>query len=140
MEPFQKGDPEVASESSNGDKTHHLSFSRPGCEGNGTLTAEGLIVEAGSYGRRIESASCPTWIVNLRRKLVESGAADFRNERLVLVKDHHLFSSPSAAAAALVGRTINGRTSWKNATGKTLDQLEKMRLDSVQADASEELM
>jgi len=136
MEPIQRREPELASESVNGTKTHHLSFSRPGCEGKGLLTVEGLIVEAGSYGRPLESASCPSWIVNLRRKLVESGAAQFRNEQLILVKDH-LFNSPSAAAAALVGRAINGRTSWKNATGRTLDEIERMRLDSVEATESE---
>lgn len=135
MEPIQRRGPELASEMANGNRTHHLSFSRPGCEGNGVLTVEGLIVEAGSYGRPSESPSCPTWIVNLRHKLVESGAAECRDERLVLVKDH-LFNSPSAAAAALVGRAINGRTSWKNATGRTLDELERMHLDSVEATGS----
>lgn len=138
MEPIQKRELDVASELSTGNLTHHLSFSRPGCEGKGTLTAEGLIVAAGSYGRLTESESCPTWIVNLRRKLAESAVVEFRNDRLILVKDH-LFNSPSAAAAALVGRSINGRTSWKNALGKTLDELERMRLDSVEVTVSEAL-
>jgi hypothetical protein len=138
MEPFQKKEPGSASELSTATSTHHLSFSRPGCEGKGTLTAEGLIVAADSYGRLNESESCPTWIVNLRRKLAENGVVEFRNDRLILVKDH-LFNSPSAAAATLVGRSINGRTSWKNASGKTLDDLERMRLDTVDVTYSEDL-
>lgn len=139
MEPIQKREPDAASELSTGTSTHHLSFSRPGCEGKGTLSAEGLIVAAGSYGRLTESESCPTWIVNLRRKLAESAVVEFRNDRLILVKDH-LFNSPSAAAAALVGRSINGRTSWKNALGKTLEEVERMRLDSVEVTVSEALL
>lgn len=135
MEPIQKREHDVAAELTD-NLAHHLSFSRPGCEGKGTLTAEGLIVAAGSYGRSRESESCPTWIVNLRRKLADSAIVEFRNDRLILAKDH-LFNSPSAAAAALVGRSINGRTSWKNATGRTLDEIERMRLDSVEATDSE---
>lgn len=138
MEPIQKKEPDFASELSTGTSTHHLSFSRPGSEGTGTLTPEGLIVAAGSYGRLKESESCPTWIVNLRRKLAEKGVVEFRNDRLILVKDH-LFNSPSAAAATLVGRSINGRTSWKNASGRTLDELERMRLDSVEITVSRDL-
>lgn len=136
MEPIQKKEPDFAAELSTGTSTHHLSFSRPGCDGKGTLTAEGLIVAADSYGRPTESESCPTWIVNLRHRLAETGVVEFRNDRLILVKDH-LFNSPSAAAAALVGRSINGRTSWKNASGKTLDELERMRLDSVETTVPE---
>lgn len=138
MEPIQKKELDSTSEVSTGTPTPTLSFSRPGCEGKGTLTAEGLIVAAGSYGRPNESESCPAWIVNLRRKLVESGVAGLTNDQLVLVKDH-LFNSPSAAAATLVGRSINGRTSWKNASGKTLDELERMRLNSVEDTDSENL-
>ncbi|WP_261620017.1 GIY-YIG nuclease family protein [Pseudarthrobacter equi] len=138
MEPIQKKEPDFAPGLGTGASNHHLSFSRPGCEGKGTLTAEGFIVAAGSYGRPSESESCPTWIVNLRRKLLEDGVVEFRNDGVTLVKDH-LFNSPTAAAAALVGRSINGRKSWKNASGQTLKELEQMRLDSVEVTDAEEL-
>lgn len=138
MEPIQKKELGPASDLSAATSTHHLSFSRPGCDGKGTLTPEGLIVAAGSYGRLKESGSCPTWIVTLRHKLAEKGVVEFRNDRLILLKDH-LFNSPSAAAAALVGRSINGRTSWKNSSGKTLDELERLRLDTVEVTYSEDL-
>jgi hypothetical protein len=138
MESIQKKDTGSASELSAATSTHHLSFSRPGCDGKGTLTPEGLIVAAGSYGRLKESDSCPTWIVNLRGKLAEKGVVECRDDRLILLKDH-LFNSPSAAAAALVGRSINGRTSWKNSSGKTLDELERLRLDTVDVTYAEDL-
>jgi Domain of unknown function (DUF4357) len=138
MEPIQKKEPDFATGLWTGASNHYLSFTRPGCEGKGTLTAEGLIVAAGSYGRPSESESCPTWIVDLRRKLLEDGVVEFRSDRVTLVKDH-LFNSPTAAAAALVGRSINGRKSWKNASGQTLNELEQMRLDSVEVSDAEEL-
>jgi hypothetical protein len=49
---------------------------------------------------------------------------------LTLLKDH-LFNSPTAAGVTLVGRSINGRTSWKNAAGKTLDELERINLNAA---------
>jgi hypothetical protein len=76
------------------------------------------------------TGGCQTWIVNLRRKLQEQGVLEITNGRLTLLKDH-LFNSPTAAGVALVGRPINGRTSWKNTAGKTLDELERINLDTA---------
>jgi hypothetical protein len=47
-----------------------------------------------------------------------------------LLKDH-LFTSPTAAGVTLVGRSTNGRTSWKNAARKTLDELERINPDTA---------
>lgn len=38
------------------------------------------------------------------------------------------FGSPSTAAAIILGYPINGRTTWKNSTGKTLKQIEETRI------------
>lgn len=138
MEPIQKRDLASPATQSASTSTHQLSFTRPDCQGTGTLTQEGLVVDAGSYGRPNESESCPAWIVNLRRRLQEKGVIEISGDRLVLVRDH-LFASPSAAAATLVGRSINGRTSWKNAAGRTLDELERMRLDTVGLTGTQDL-
>ena len=37
----------------------------------------------------------------------------------------HLFRSPSSAASALLGRTVNGWREWKNAQGRTLSQVKR---------------
>jgi hypothetical protein len=34
-----------------------------------------------------------------------------------------IFRSPSAAAAAVLGRSANGWTEWKNKEGKTIDEI-----------------
>jgi hypothetical protein len=61
------------------------------------LTPEGPVGQAGSYGHPLESKGCPTWILNLRRKLQDHGVLEITNDRLTLLKDH-LFNSPTAAA------------------------------------------
>jgi hypothetical protein len=136
MEPIQKNELANTPSEAAATSAHHLTFSRPGCEGTGTLTPEGLVVHAGSFGRPVESNGCQTWIVNMRNKLREQGVVEIKNDRLILVKDH-LFNSPTAAATTLVGRSINGRTSWKNAAGMTLHEIERMNLDSTAAQISE---
>jgi hypothetical protein len=45
----------------------------------------------------------------------------------VFTRDH-LFSSPSMAALAVMGRSANGWLEWKDAGGKTLDELKRQVL------------
>ena len=40
----------------------------------------------------------------------------------------HLFDSPSTAAGVLLGRTANGRTEWKSASGQTLKSIQEAAL------------
>ncbi|MEC8884459.1 MAG: DUF4357 domain-containing protein, partial [Bacteroidota bacterium] len=37
----------------------------------------------------------------------------------------HLFSSPSAAAAVILGYSVNGRNVWKNENGKSIKEIEQ---------------
>ncbi|MDP2000873.1 MAG: DUF4357 domain-containing protein [Rhodoferax sp.] len=50
-------------------------------------------------------------------------AGDPRGMRVV-TRDH-LFSSPSMAAMAVMGRSANGWIEWKAANGKTLDEVKR---------------
>lgn len=60
----------------------------------------------------------------LRTRLLESGVMRVAGETVVFDKDH-LFTSPSSAAVALLGRTANGWIEWKSKDGKTLDALKR---------------
>jgi hypothetical protein len=60
--------------------------------------------------------------VRRRLDLVEQGVVDIRGDGYVFVKDQ-LFSSPSTAGAVVLGGSINGRITWKTATGRTFQQL-----------------
>ena len=40
-------------------------------------------------------------------------------------------SSPSAAAAAVLARSANGWNEWKNANGKTIDELYRAQVEEI---------
>ena len=47
---------------------------------------------------------------------------------LRLTQDYK-FSSPSTAAAVLLGRNANGRIEWKTATGETLKEIQEKAVE-----------
>lgn len=94
-----------------------------GVEAKGLYTAEGFVVLAGSFGRMDTAPSLGETNERWRQRLLVAGVMQPDDKgRLVLPKDH-LFKSPSGAAIALLGRSANGWTEWKNAQGKTLHEL-----------------
>ncbi|KRE44549.1 hypothetical protein ASG92_12840 [Arthrobacter sp. Soil736] len=93
----------------------------------GYSTPEGIVVLAGSYGRSEAAPSAATSILNYRQRLTDQGIAAVHNGTYTLLKDH-LFRSPSTAAAAMVGASMNGRVTWKNAAGLTFQQIEDKKL------------
>jgi hypothetical protein len=52
-----------------------------------------------------------------------AGVLVAEGDRLRFASDY-LFSSPSSAAAVLLGRSANGRIEWKDENGKTLKTLQ----------------
>ena len=59
-----------------------------------------------------------------REKLFESGILAVDGGVAVLTRDY-LFSSPSMAAVALQGRSANGWFEWRDASGRTLDEVKR---------------
>jgi hypothetical protein len=57
-------------------------------------------------------------------KLVESGVMQEKGDKVVFQKDH-LFSSPSTAGVAILGRSVNGWVTWKAKDGRTLDEVKR---------------
>ena len=53
---------------------------------------------------------------NKREQLIEDGVMASSEEGLKFSVDHE-FTSPSQAAAIVLGRSSNGRTDWKDASG-----------------------
>ncbi|ANF53175.1 methionine sulfoxide reductase [Chryseobacterium glaciei] len=89
-------------------------------------TDEGVVVLSGSEVSENESANYG--YKTLREELIlDTTISKDQLGKLVFNKDH-LFKSPSAAAAVIVGYSINGRRSWKNKDGKTLDEIEKSKI------------
>jgi len=96
-----------------------------GAEGVGEYTAEGFVVLKGSRGRLENVASIQgTSSERFREKLLKEGILNINGGGVVVTRDY-LFSSPSMAATALQGRSANGWVEWKDATGRTLDEIKR---------------
>jgi len=123
---FPLFEPVVRVEQQQGDKPELLFCKGSTADGRGYYTEEGFVVLAGSTGRRENVASIQkTGEGRFRDRLIESGVLRVEGDRVVVTKDH-LFGSPSMAALALTGRTANGWNEWKNAAGKTLNELKRV--------------
>jgi hypothetical protein len=110
-----------------GDKPEMLFVNVRGAELRGYSTSEGVVVLAGSFGRAESAPSAADSLRNYRQRLVDQGIAAIQDGRYVLLKDH-LFGSPSTSAGVMVGASMNGRITWKNAAGLTFQQIEDRKL------------
>ena len=96
-----------------------------GADGVGEYTAEGFVVLKDSRGRADNVASLRgTSNERLRDQLVTQGVLAIQDGMMIFTRDH-LFTSPSTAALALMGRSANGWQEWKNQQGKTLDEMKR---------------
>lgn len=90
----------------------------------GEYTEDGLVVFAGSACNLEETPTAGSWIIGMRKDLVEKGILVESNKVLKFVSDY-IFSSPSAAAGVVLGRRANGWIEWKFKDGKTLDEVKR---------------
>ena len=109
-----------------------------GADGVGEYTTEGFVVHKGSKGRaEIVPSIQGTSHERMRSQLITEGVltenAGSAGSMLVFTRDH-LFSSPSTAAMAVMGRSANGWVEWKTASGKTLDEVKRQGVISTDAD------
>jgi hypothetical protein len=100
-----------------------------GADGVGEYTAEGFVVHKGSKGRAENVSHIQgTSHERMRSQLVTEGVLAEQpgnnGDSLVFTRDH-LFSSPSTAAMAVMGRSANGWIEWKTTSGKTLDEVKR---------------
>lgn len=82
-----------------------------------------LVVKAGSLAAGEIQPSFRTHNYNNERNiLLEEGVLQAKGNQLEFTKDYE-FSSPSAAAAIVLGRSADGPNEWKNGDSVTLKQL-----------------
>lgn len=92
-----------------------------GADARAVMTDEGLVVLEGSRVATDTVPSAAPWIIDLRERLFDSGILNEINGQPVFTRDY-LASSPSAAAAAILGRSSNGLAEWKDGHGRTLKE------------------
>lgn len=100
-----------------------LSLNIKGIKANAIQTNEGLVVLQDS-----EVATNPTKNYGygaLREKLIADGIIHKKDNGKMVFTKNYLFTSVSAAAAVIVGYSVNGRNTWKNKDGKSIKEIEK---------------
>jgi Domain of unknown function (DUF4357) len=110
------------------------------CKGKGVLAtgfeaSQGFVVKAGSHAVPESVPSMQQHVpgmYELRQQLMGNGvlAADASGYRF---SQDYVFTSPSTAAAVVLGRSANGRIEWKDALGRTLKELQARELGDATA-------
>ncbi len=96
----------------------------PNAKAEGEATSDGFVVYAGSVARAREVPSATPFVTGLRGLLSAEGVLEPYGPLGLRFTRDYLFSSPSAAASAVLARNANGRTEWKNGQGQTLHEIE----------------
>jgi len=107
------------------------------CQGRGVTakgydTPQGFVVREGSHASNDEVPSLKEHFFNvckLRADLLRRGVLVAEGTSLRFTQDY-TFSSPSLASAVVLGRSSNGRTDWKDASGRTLKQLQEAQAET----------
>lgn len=110
-----------------GEKKEMFHLAVSGLRATAILTSNGIEVLPGSDMKKDETPALSGTYSNLRKTLLEKGIVSDDDGKLSF-KEKYEFSSPSTAAATILGYSVNGRVAWKNKAGKTLKELEEEEL------------
>ena len=102
------------------------------CKGKGVLASgyeasQGFVVKVGSQAVAESVPSMAQHVrgmFDLRQELIANGVLALEGGLYLFTQDY-AFSSPSTAAAVVLGRSANGRIEWKDAQGRTLKALQE---------------
>jgi hypothetical protein len=91
-----------------------------GADARGIIDADGFLVLKGSRIAQSVTNSFSKYLISLRDSMIKSGTI---NTSFEFTRDQ-VFTSPSLAAAIVMGRNANGQTEWKTEDHKTIRQIE----------------
>ena len=102
------------------------------CKGKGAVATgfegtQGFVVKAGSQAVAESAPSMAQHVrgmYDIRQELIANGVLALEGDLYRFTQDY-AFSSPSTAAAVVLGRPANGRIEWKDAQGRTLKALQE---------------
>ena len=106
-----------------------------GAKARGKRVSDGFVVFKGSEIAKDTVPSFPKGFNTLRDELLESESIKEHYGKLAFEADY-LFSSPSAAAAVVMGRSANGLIEWKDKSGRDLKSIERKEIQKANANAS----
>lgn len=107
------------------------------CRGKGVTASgyeatQGFVVKSSSQavGESVPSMQQHVrGMFDLREELIGNGVFGRDGNHFLFAQDY-VFSSPSTAAAVVLGRSANGRIEWKDAAGRTLKELQGLEAAS----------
>lgn len=115
---------------SNNDEKLYINATR-GANAKGKRTSDGFVVFRDS---EIATDTVKSYrekgLNKLRDELIENAIIVKVEDKLVFKSDY-LFSSPSAAAMVIMGRSANGLLEWKDSSGKALRDIEKQEISKA---------
>lgn len=111
---------EKPAEKSKASSTLHLKVG--GFHGTGYETSDGFVICKGASINPAVAESLSLSFRQRRQAILDSGAVVVDGAKLSL-KEDRTFSSPSAAAVFLLGYNCNGREVWKDAKGRSMNEL-----------------
>lgn len=94
-----------------------------GTDAQGEPTSDGFVVFKGSKAARTTVPSMTPSFIKLRQQLIEKNIIKQADDTLEFTEDY-IFTSPSLAAAIVMGRNANGLEEWKLKSGVTLKAFE----------------
>lgn len=107
------------------------------CKGKGVVASgyeatQGFVVKTGSQTTKetVPSMLHIRGIYELRQELIDSGVLQVEGSCYLFTQDC-VFSSPSTAAAVILGRSANGRIEWKDSQGRTLKELQEREAEEA---------
>jgi hypothetical protein len=107
------------------------------CRGKGVTASgyeatQGFVVKSSSQavGESVPSMQQHVrGMFDLRQELIGNGVLQRDGNHFLFAQDY-VFSSPSTAAAVVLGRSANGRIEWKDTHGRTLKALQELETRS----------
>lgn len=105
-------------------KSTLLYCTKKSSEAKGQRTENGFVVFKNSQASIKETPSVPKTIKERRSALKNKGILIQEENALIFSQDHE-FSSPSLAAAVVLGVSANGLIQWKDKQGRTLKSIEE---------------
>lgn len=102
-----------------------------GVSATGYEASQGFVVKVGSQAVAESVPSMEQHVrgmYDLRQELIVNGVLGQDGTGYRFTQDYP-FSSPSTAAAVILGRSANGRIEWKDAKGRTLKELQEVEAD-----------
>jgi hypothetical protein len=101
-----------------------LQLDERGVTARGYESAEGFVVVAGSQAHSEALPSLRGPATARRQSLIDAGVIIPQDGDLVFADDYS-FTSPSLASSIILGRSSNGRITWKDSSGVSLKELQE---------------